>query len=171
MNSKSNSEDKKYTQNEILDYAKLLYLEIGQDKKKKYSLQAICNKIKEECNKSVTRTTMMRWSKKYEWDSLFVKTIQHNIKRAEAENEIEERDILEEKGKGLRDLYKNALVMSKLTTDQLEYLVREKEISEQGLLKLNKDSNDTIMKLNEFGENGNNDDGIKIEIVKTYEKE
>jgi len=156
---------KKYTKDEIIQFAKGLYLQIGKDKKKKHTLQSVIDEIKAKFNKNLTRPTILNWSRKYEWDKLFVKSIQHNIKLAEKEAELEERDVLAEKGKDFRAFYKNHSILAKAAMGQLGLKLKDKELTTAELLKLSKDSSDMILKLNDIVDD---DNGVTVNIIKNY---
>ena len=154
----------KYTKDEIRDFAKDMFLEIGKNKRQKYSLQQICNEIELKCNKKLTKATISRWSDKYGWKNLFIKNIQYNIRKAEEEAEVEERDILLKKGKSLKDLYKNTLLLSKASSFQLAIKLKNKELGSKELLELYKKSSELLMKLNDIDTENKDEETNKLEI-------
>ena len=58
---------------EVINYAKELYLTVDEKGNRIHSLQSIAKKLQEERNTSVNPSTILRWARKYGWDSLLEK--------------------------------------------------------------------------------------------------
>lgn len=87
----------------ILEFAKELYLTPNEQGNHKYSLQNICDKILQKFNKSLTRPTILNWSRKYGWDKLWDESFKRGITK----------DFKSDEDKALDEKYQEAIAKAK----------------------------------------------------------
>ena len=73
----------------IVEFAKELFLTPNEQGKHRYSLRDITDEIKQKLNKSLTRTTILNWSRKYGWDKLWEEGVREGITEVLAKEQSE----------------------------------------------------------------------------------
>lgn len=92
----------------IINYAKSLYTQYNSEGKKLYSLRNISAKIQLKFSKKYHNTTILEWSKKYDWNKLNEKIKQQSIEKATEEKFTTEEKLIESESDKLAKDYKNA---------------------------------------------------------------
>jgi hypothetical protein len=88
---------------EVLEYAKELYLTPDEQGGHKYSLQEIATALQQKYNEDINKSTILRWAKKYGWDKLWEQAVKEGITRA----------VKVDKNKTLEEQYKEAIAKRK----------------------------------------------------------
>ena len=141
------------TRKEAIEKAHELFLMIDEENnEKKYTHAQVAKILSDDYKYSVTRKTVWDWSKKYHWESEFIKLMQSQIRQAEIEAVNDELSKFE--SLSVKQIYKSELTLRKSVLKLIEEMIKNDEFSEQGLLKLHKDTTDYILKLNEFATPG-----------------
>ena len=96
------------TKRDMIEYAKGLYLKYDSEGKKLHSLRKIAEMIQQKLNKSVNYSTVLNWSKKYEWNKLNEKIKQQSIEKATEEKFTKEEQLIDAESDKLAKDYKNA---------------------------------------------------------------
>lgn len=149
----------KSTKENIVEFAKNLYLEVDEEGKKKNTLRLISTEIKQKFHKSVDFSTIALWSKKYDWEGIFEKIKMSGIEKAKADNQQKENQLIDEKSQTIADIYKsnkqiNSLAKNHLLSRMTGKILKDSEgneisadISNQDLIRLLQHSEDTILEL------------------------
>jgi ribosomal protein S24E len=118
---------------EILEYAKELYLEPDENGFHRYSAQDIADKILQKFNVKLTRITVYNWAKKYGWERLWEEASTYGVTEAIGKIYTKRKETGGEDGEGEEE--------EEIPTTKS----REEELKEQ-LAKAKRDK--TIMDLN-----------------------
>jgi hypothetical protein len=73
---------RKKIEEEIIEYAKELFLEPDEKGDHKYSVQDIVEKISQKFHKNFTRRTIYNWAKQYGWEKLWNEATTYGITEA-----------------------------------------------------------------------------------------
>ncbi len=82
---------------EIINYAKELYLTVDEKGNRVYSLQSIAKKLQQECNVEINASTILRWARKYNWNGLLEKAAKVAVVEAAKETGLKVKINPEEK--------------------------------------------------------------------------
>lgn len=88
---------KKVDKEEIIEYAKELYLTPDEDGNHRYSLRDISTEIQQKFNTNIHYTTILSWIKKYGWDKVWDEGVRYGV--AELIAKKDERKTKEEQFK------------------------------------------------------------------------
>jgi len=92
----------------IVEFAKELYLQYDTEGKKVYSLRSISTEIQQKFDKKIHCSTVSNWAKKHDWDKINEKIKQQSIEKAKDEKFTSEEKIIEAESDKLAKDYKNA---------------------------------------------------------------
>ena len=67
---------------EIIEFAKELYLTPNEQGNHRYSLRDICAEILQKSDKKLTAQTISEWSRKFGWDKLWEQAVKEGITKA-----------------------------------------------------------------------------------------
>jgi len=70
---------KKVDKEEIIEYAKELYLTPNKDGNHQYSLREISTKIQQKFNTEVHYTTILKWIKKHDWERIWDEGVRYGV--------------------------------------------------------------------------------------------
>ena len=70
---------KKVDKEEIIEYAKELYLTPNKDGNHQYSLREISTKIQQKFNTEVHYTTILNWIKKHDWERIWDEGVRYGV--------------------------------------------------------------------------------------------
>ena len=110
---------KKYTKEDIKEFAKKLYQEYDGDGKRTFSLRKICTTIAQQLHKEVTPNTIRNWANTPDkltgktWNDINQKAKALGIEKAKKETFSKEEQVIEKESDDIAELYKMALMMSK----------------------------------------------------------
>ena len=82
---------------EILEFAKELYLTPDEAGNHRHSLQDICDEIKRKLNDNYTKATILNWARKYGWDKLWEQAVKEGITRSNNDAATSESKSLDER--------------------------------------------------------------------------
>ena len=133
------------TQHQVVKFAEKLYLDQNELGNKKYSLADIVKKIKEEFNKGVSRQTIYKWSKKFEWDETAKKIERKAIELAKQVTLNDEKEMIAEKAADLAKIYVNSIKLNERAADEL---LAKKKLSEKTLVNTFKATSAIVIKMN-----------------------
>jgi len=129
---------------EIIEYAKELYLTVDEKGNRVYSFQQIADKCNERFNVNVTKVTVKRWADRYGWHKLLQQAIVVSAYDEEGKKETEatitkvveklpaDEELLEKLAKARRWVLVNHLQMAK----KLYTEVQKKNSSDKGFARL-----------------------------------
>jgi len=153
---------------EVIEYAKNLYLSIGENGKHLYSLQEIATNCNEELQKinekaTVNKTTVLRWSRKYNWDYLYqdIKFTANN--KSIQDSEDKEEAIKDARSSEIAEIVKEKREIRKRVTEIILDLLNSEnchEIPTRDLINLLKITDDAFLKLIGFDKD-NKEESIK----------
>jgi len=92
----------------IVEFAKELYISYDSDGKRLYPFRTISSKIKLKFDKQVHFSTIINWSKKFDWDKLNDRIKQQSIEKAKDNDFTKEEQLVEQESTKLAKDYKNA---------------------------------------------------------------
>lgn len=96
---------KKVNREEVIEFARELYLTPNEKGLHYYSLQQIADEIQQKFNIKYTRYNIFRWAKKFNWDSLWEEAVKTGITIAIQKKIEKDRSITEQ--------YKDAILENK----------------------------------------------------------
>jgi len=129
---------------EVVEYAKELYLTVDENGKRIYSFQQIADKCNERFNVNVTKVTVKRWADRYGWHKLLQQAIVVSAYDEESKKETEatitkvveklpaDEELIEKLARAKRWVVINHLKMAK----KLYAEVQKKSASDKGFARL-----------------------------------
>jgi hypothetical protein len=88
----------------IKEFARDLFLQVNEVGSKKYTLHDIAKQLQQKRKYSINVSNLSRWSKKYDWEGLFIKLKQAGIEQAKSDIE---NKVIDEKAQTIADIYKS----------------------------------------------------------------
>ena len=105
--------NKRKRKEQIIEFAKELYLTPDSSGKHEYSLQNICEEIKQKFNKTFTRTTILNWAERYGWKQLWNQAVREGITQAIAKEKADKEKTKEEQfQERIAEAKKNDFIMN-----------------------------------------------------------
>ncbi len=139
----------KYNCNEHKDYARDLYLTIDANGNQKNNCGQIATLVNKNFGQNYHRSTIKRWAEKHGWDKEYRQMRQHGVERSEDPD----RELLDKKTKDITDLYEVTRGMNVESTSQLWERLKAKKLTNKELLDLHKQTQQTILELNDAKDN------------------
>jgi organic radical activating enzyme len=93
--------------NDIIEYAKSLYIEVNEDGNRINTFQEISNKVQKKFKISKTYSTIAKWVVKYDWENTFIKLKQAGIEKGKEQLQEKENKLIDEKSQVIADIYKS----------------------------------------------------------------
>jgi len=125
---------------EVIEYAKELYLTVDESGRRIYSFQQIADKCNERFNVNVTKVTVKRWADRYGWHKLLKQAIVVSAYDEESKATITkvveklpaDEELLEKLARARRWVLVNHLKMAKRLYEE----VQKKSSSDKGFARL-----------------------------------
>ena len=100
---------------QIIEFAKELYFVVDADGKKVYTWESISKQVLKKFKLEIHFTTIQKWSKRYDWDSLFEKIKMAGIEKGKQQLQEKEKQIIDEKSQIIADIYKSNKQLQKIS--------------------------------------------------------
>jgi len=129
---------------EVIEYAKELYLTVDENGRRIYSFQQIADRCNERFNVNVTKVTVKRWADRYGWHKLLKQAIVVSAYDEESKKETEatitkvveklpaDEELLEKLARARRWVLVNHIKMAKRLYEE----VQKKNSSDKGFARL-----------------------------------
>jgi hypothetical protein len=91
----------------IIEFAKIQYLEVNADGFRINTWNDISKSIQKKFKQKINYSTIAKWSKKYDWESLFEKLKMAGIEKGKEQLQEKENKIIDEKSQTIADIYKS----------------------------------------------------------------
>lgn len=115
---------------EILEFARNLYLEVDSEGRKANTWDGISKSILKKYNLEIHLTTIQKWSKKYDWESLFDKIKMAGIEKGEQQLQEKENILIDEKSQTIADIYKSNKQLATLSQKTLTARLAGRQIKD-----------------------------------------
>ena len=144
---------------QIIEFAKELYFVVDSEGKRVNTWESISKQILKKFKLEIHFTTIQKWSKKYDWESLFEKVKMVGIERGKEQLQQKENQLIDEKSQIIADIYQSNKKIQSITQKTL--LVRltgsklkdgsgnpiDADISNTDLIRLLQHSETTLLEL------------------------
>lgn len=117
----------------ILEFALNLYLEVDAEGRRKNTWDYISKQILKKFKVEIHFTTIQKWSKRNDWESIFEKIKMAGIEKGREQLQEKQNKIIDEKSQVIADVYKsNKQIQGIAKTILLNRLLGKQMIDEQG---------------------------------------
>lgn len=137
---------------QIIDFAKLLYLEYDNNGKRVYSLRDIVKEIKQKFSKDITNPTVLNWARKFGWNILNEKIKQQSIEKASIEKQTIEEQIIDAESDKLAKDYKNAENLANAAYNVIMTAYQAKSLTAKDAMAMFKYAMDIKFRINDMPE-------------------
>ncbi len=140
---------------EVVEYAKELFLTVGENGQRVYSFQQIADKIAEKFDMKLTKQTIAQWAGKYNWNALLTRAAQVSVVKAREnlpakDDALKEEEILDSIIAIKRQAFENQLRMCEVVMELLEKKLKDPKSvrdSFSRLIEVGSKANKTLLEL------------------------
>jgi organic radical activating enzyme len=158
----------------IIQYAKILYLEVNADGNRVNTFESISHKVHKKFTIEIHYSTIVKWSKKYDWENTFIKIKQAGIEKGKEQLQEKENKLIDEKAQAIADIYKGNKTIQKIAQQTLISRLTgqplkdgsgneiKSEIFTNDIIRLLQHSEQTILNLHDKGLKPGSEDAHRL---------